>query len=125
MAANGCNGRTRVLNRAQKRYQPEFIKRANAVGMSDDDRMDVIDQLAENPEAGISLGGGLRKVRIARRGSGKSGGYRVLHFYRAPDMPLFLLTVFAKNEQANISRSEKADLIKLCDLIAETYGARK
>jgi hypothetical protein len=104
---------------------PEFIKRANAVGMSDDDRMDVIDQLAENPEAGISLGGGLRKVRIARRGSGKSGGYRVLHFYRAPDMPLFLLTVFAKNEQANISRSEKADLIKLCDLIAETYGARK
>jgi hypothetical protein len=104
---------------------PEFIKRANAVGMSDDDRMDVIDQLAENPEAGISLGGGLRKVRIARRGSGKSGGYRVLHFYRAADMPLFLLTVFAKNEKANISRSEKADLIKLCDLIAETYGARK
>jgi len=104
---------------------PEFIKRASAVGMSDEDRMDVIDQLAENPEAGISLGGGLRKVRIARRGSGKSGGYRVLHFYRAPDMPLFLLTVFAKNEQANISRSEKADLIKLCDLIAETYGARK
>jgi len=104
---------------------PEFIKRASAVGMSDEDRMDVIDQLAENPEAGISLGGGLRKVRIARRGSGKSGGYRVLHFYRAPDLPLFLLTVFAKNEQANISRSEKADLIKLCDLIAETYGARK
>jgi len=104
---------------------PEFIKRANAVGMSDEDRMDVIDQLAENPEAGISLGGGLRKVRIARRGSGKSGGYRVLHFYRAPDMPLFLLTVFAKNEQANISRSEKADLIKFCDLIAATYGAKK
>jgi hypothetical protein len=49
----------------------------------------------------------------------------VLHFYRAADMPLFLLTVFAKNEKANISRSEKADLIKLCDLIAETYGARK
>jgi hypothetical protein len=104
---------------------PEFIKRARAAGMSDEDRMDIIDQLAENPEAGISLGGGLRKVRIARRGSGKSGGYRVLHFYRAPDMPLFLLTVFAKNEKANISRSEKADLVKLCDLIAETYGAGK
>ncbi len=103
---------------------PEFIKRARAVGMSDEDRMDVIDQLATSPEAGISLGGGLRKVRVARRGGGKSGGYRVLHFYRAPDMPLFLLTVFAKNEKANISRSEKADLIKLCDLIAETYGAK-
>lgn len=104
---------------------PEFIKRASAVGMSNEDRRDVIDQLAANPEAGISLGGGLRKVRIARRGSGKSGGYRVLHFYRSSDMPLFLLTVFAKNERANITRSEQADLIKLCDLIAETYGARK
>lgn len=40
---------------------PEFIKRASAVGMSDEDRMDVIDQLAANPEAGISLGGGLGK----------------------------------------------------------------
>ena len=104
---------------------PEFIKRASAVGMSNEDRRDVIDQLAANPEAGISLGGGLRKVRIARRGSGKSGGYRVLHFYRSSDMPLFLLTVFAKHERANITRSEQADLIKLCDLIAETYGARK
>lgn len=104
---------------------PEFIKRASAVGMSDEDRMDVINQLAENPEAGISLGGGLRKVRVARRGGGKSGGYRVLHFYRAPDMPLFLLTVFAKNEKANVTRSEKADLIKLCDLIAETYGTKR
>mgnify|MGYP000321353378 CR=1 FL=1 len=104
---------------------PEFMKRANAVGMSDEERMDVIEQLAANPEAGISLGGGLRKVRIGRRGGGKSGGYRVLHFYRSPDLPLFLLTVFAKNEKANITRSEKADLIKLCDLIAQTYGAQK
>ena len=104
---------------------PEFIKRANAVGMSEEDRTDIITTLAENPEAGIALGGGLRKVRIARRGGGKSGGYRVLHFYQAPDMPLYLLTVFAKNEKANISRSEKADLIKLCDLIAKAYWSKK
>ncbi len=103
---------------------PEFIKRAHAIGMSNEDRLDVIDQLATNPEAGISLGGGLRKVRVARQGSGKSGGYRVLHFYRSSDMPLFLLTVFAKNEKTNISPSEKNDLIKLCDLIAKTYGAK-
>lgn len=104
---------------------PEFIKRAAHVGMTDEDRADVISTLAENPEAGVALGGGLRKVRVARRGSGKSGGYRVIHFYREPDMPLFLLTVFAKNEKANISRSEKANLIKLCDLIVETYGSQK
>ena len=65
------------------------------------------------------------RTGMARQGGGKSGGYRVLHFFRAPDMPLFLLTVFAKNEKANLSRKEQADLIKLCDLIAQTYGGGK
>ena len=54
----------------------EFIKRARAVGMSEEDRTDIITTLAENPEAGIALGGGLRKVRVARHGGGTSGGYR-------------------------------------------------
>ncbi|MBA3070166.1 MAG: addiction module toxin RelE [Hyphomonas sp.] len=104
---------------------PEFIRRAGAAGMTDEDRADLITTLAESPEAGIALGGGLRKVRVARRGGGKSGGYRVIHFYRAPDMPLFLLTVFAKNEKANITPAERDGLIELCDLIAQTYGSRK
>lgn len=101
---------------------PEFIRRANAAGMSDREREDLITYLAANPEAGIPLGGGLRKVRIAGPGGGKSGGYRVIHFYRAADVPLFLLTVFAKNEKANLSRTEPTSLIKLCDQIAQTYG---
>jgi len=66
----------------------------------------------------------LLKVRIARRGGGKSGGYRVLHFCRAPNMPLFLLMVFTKNEKANLTPSERTDLIKPCDLIADTYGGK-
>lgn len=104
---------------------PEFIRRANDIGLTDKDREDLVTYLAQNPEAGVSLGGGLRKVRVARPGGGKSGGYRVLHFFRTPDMPLFLLTVFAKNEKANISRKEQEQLIKLCDLIAQTYGSGK
>jgi len=80
-----------------------------------------INTLAANPEAGVSLGGGLRKVRIARKGGGKSGGYRVLHFYREERIPLFLLTAFAKNERANITPKEQAELIALCGLIAAAY----
>ena len=68
---------------------PEFIRRAKHIGMTEADRADVISTLAAHPEAGVSLGGGLRKVRIARKGSGKSGGYRVLHFYREEGIPLF------------------------------------
>ena len=104
---------------------PEFLRRAAAVGMSEDERMAVVSLLAEDPECGIALGGGLRKVRIARPGGGKSGGYRVLHFSRHGDMPVFILTVFAKNERANISRAERADLIELCDAIADAYGRPK
>ncbi len=43
--------------------------------------MGIVTFLAANPEAGVSLGGGLRKVRIAREGGGKSGGYRTLYVF--------------------------------------------
>jgi hypothetical protein len=101
---------------------PEFVRRSRAAGMTDDEREQLIALLAADPEAGISLGGGLRKLRFARSGGGKSGGYRVIHFYQRRDMPLFLLTVFGKNEQANISAAEQNALVKLCDLIAQSYG---
>lgn len=104
---------------------PEYLKRADMAGMSTQDRHDLVTLLASNPDAGVSLGGGLRKVRFARPGGGKSGGYRVLYFYRTTSLPLFLLSVFAKNEKANISKTEKTDLIELCDLIAQTYEKKK
>lgn len=44
---------------------PEFQRRAKAV-MSDSEREAAIVWIAENPDAGVSLGGGLRKVRIPR-----------------------------------------------------------
>jgi hypothetical protein len=54
-----------------------FLKRAKAI-MYDEEREHIVAFLAANPEAGTPLGGGLRKVRIARAGGGKSGGYRTL-----------------------------------------------
>ena len=47
---------------------PEFQRRAMAI-MSDQEREAAIDFIAANPEAGVSLGGGLRKVRIPREGA--------------------------------------------------------
>ena len=52
-----------------------FLKRAKAI-MLDDERAGIVSFLAANPKAGISLGGGLRKVRVPRSGGGKSGGGR-------------------------------------------------
>lgn len=43
--------------------------------MSDAERSALVDYIAANPEAGVALGGGLRKVRIPREG----GGYRSIY----------------------------------------------
>lgn len=102
---------------------PEFMRRAKVAGLSDDVRTRLIDLLAADPKSGTELGGGLWKLRVARSGGGKSGGYRVVYFFRIEALPVFLLTVFAKNERANISAREQADLVALCDLIAREYGS--
>lgn len=90
--------------------------------MTDDERTGVVDFIAGNPDAGISLGGGLRKVRIAREGGGKSGGYRTIYVFGGLEMPIFLLTVFAKNEKDNLSKSEQAELVAMSKALVARYG---
>ena len=78
---------------------PEFRARARKV-LSKQERSSIVNYLAYHPEAGrIMKGtGGVRKLRWAVQGKGKSGGVRVIYFFRNPKIPIFLLTVFAKGE---------------------------
>ena len=103
---------------------PEFLRRAKTI-MSDKERAALVDTIAANPEAGVSLGGGLRKVRIAREGGGKSGGYRTIYVFGGAAMPIFLVTVFAKNEKDNLGRAEQAELVALSKALIDHYGARQ
>jgi hypothetical protein len=98
-----------------------FVKRAKAI-MSDEERATIVDFVAANPESGIALGGGLRKVRFARSGSGKSGGYRIIYVFGGETVPVFLVTVFAKNEKDNLSKAELADVVQLSKTLLATYG---
>lgn len=92
--------------------------------MSEADRTALVSFPAANPEAGISLGGGLRKVRIAGEGSGKNGGYRTVYVFGGTHMPNFLLTVFAKNEKDNLTPTEPAAAVALGKQLLANYGAR-
>jgi hypothetical protein len=78
-----------------------FIAAARAARLSDNEIERITDHLARRPDAGhlIQGTGGARKVRFAGRGKGKSGGYRVITFYSGSDLPVSLLTVFAKGER--------------------------
>ena len=91
-----------------------FQKKANQL-LSAEERSDLIAFLSENPQSGILIQntGGIRKLRWAKSGSGKSGGIRVIYYFHSDIMPLYLLTVFGKNEKANISMKEKQMLSKL------------
>jgi hypothetical protein len=74
---------------------------------------------AERGLIDADLGGGLIKQRVARRGKGRSGGYRVIVAYRTKSRAIFLLG-FAKSERENISRDE---LVLLRELAENWLGA--
>ena len=89
--------------------------------LSDALRATVVNMVAENPEAGVPLGGGVRKVRVARLGRGKSVGARVVFLFAGEDIPVFLLTLFAKNEKANLSNMDLTALIATAKELAADY----
>jgi len=60
--------------------------------------------LVARPDAGALIpgSGGLRKLRWAAPGRGKSGGYRVIYYWQDHLGQIWLLTIYAKNEAENI-----------------------
>ncbi len=75
-------------------------------------RDDALAKAIRQAEAGLidaQLGGGLIKLRIARPGAGKSGGYRTLIAYQAKSRAVFLFG-FAKNERENIDTDQLDEL---------------
>lgn len=86
----------------------EFLIRSSKL-MSDEQRARLVEMLARDPECGEILQGtgGVRKVRIALPGRGKSGGARVIYYFHSERLPVFALTVFAKNERANLTPAER------------------
>ena len=75
------------------------------------------DHLIERPDAGavIRHSGGIRKVRWAAGGKGKSGGVRVIYYWAKSDDQIFLLTIYGKNEQETLSADELRRIVKLIE----------
>lgn len=70
-----------------------------------DDQYALLQQaLVERPEQGplVPGSGGVRKVRWAQSGRGKSGGIRVIYYARIREGVIWMLTIYAKNEEENI-----------------------
>lgn len=101
---------------------PEYIRRAEKL-LSDGERLDIVNYLAAHPKAGDLMEGtgGVRKLRWGRGTQGKSGGVRVIYYFHSDAMPMYLLTLFAKNERANLSMAERNELAGLVGLLVQIW----
>ena len=99
-----------------------YLRAAKGAKMSEDEMTAAVDLVATDPEVGDVMQGtgGVRKVRLAGRGKGKSGGYRIVYFFGGGDIPIFLLTVFGKGEKANLTQGERNALRQMTKLLKES-----
>jgi putative transcriptional regulator len=65
--------------------------------------------------------GGFRKLRVGRRGIGKSGGARVIYILRNEACPVFLISAYAKSEKSNLSQKERNELARRAEEIFAKY----
>jgi hypothetical protein len=85
-----------------------FVRFARSERIDDESLSEAIRRAARGL-IDADLGGGLIKQRVARRGRGRSGGYRMIVAYRVKERAVFLYA-FAKNERENIEPDELEDL---------------
>ena len=76
--------------------------------------LQLVQSLKEQPIQGIPLGNNCFKIRIsiASKGKGKSGGGRIITYVHLVQNSVYLLTIFDKSEEENISDKELAEVLK-------------
>ncbi|MYC12763.1 MAG: addiction module toxin RelE [Gemmatimonadetes bacterium] len=100
---------------------PEYMRQAKRL-LSENDGQELINYLAEYPQAGIIMRGtgGIRKLRWSRTGTGKRGGVRVIYYYHNEQIPIYLLTLYSKGVKDDLTSSERRALRELVQTLIET-----
>jgi hypothetical protein len=103
-----------------------FTRRADKL-LTAEERKEVIDCLAAHPLDGEEIvgTGGVRKVRFAARGKGKSGGVRVIYYYYDDSIPLFALLIYGKDEQDDLTPEQSRMVATLAETIKASRKRRK
>jgi hypothetical protein len=87
---------------------PTFIRRAEKL-LDEAELSELITHLASHPLEGDEIvgTGGVRKLRFAAMGKGKSGGVRVIYYFYDQDIPIYALLIYGKNERADLTPDQR------------------
>lgn len=101
---------------------PSFLSQVGGV-IKTDERDELIDFLAKQPEAGeeITGTGGVRKLRWRGMGKGKRGGLRIIYYFYNETAPVFLLTVYGKGVQEDLTPEQKKKMTALAKILKAEY----
>lgn len=86
-----------------------FSRQIKVLGVSAEERAAIYDAYASNPAYGkvVKRTGGIRKGRVAKDATGKSGGYRVFSFYADDLNPVFLLWIIDKSADDTLTEAQE------------------
>lgn len=92
-----------------------FTARLDKLAVSETERGAIYDAYAADPSFGavVRRTGGLRKGRVAKDETGKSGGYRVFSFFASEANPVFLLWVIDKTKDDTLTKEQEAAFKRL------------
>ena len=99
---------------------------AQIIGLvSDETFQEFQNELAAQPDKGDMMPGcgGVRKVRMAAKGKGKSGGARVIYLHIPDRDRIYLLLLFTKGEAANLSAAGKKAVRELAENIKKRLSS--
>jgi hypothetical protein len=91
--------------------------------VTDEEYADFQQILVRSPSKGVLLQGcgGVRKVRMAAKGKGTSGGARILYLYLPNRNLIYLLYLFTKGEAENISAAGKKAVREFAEQIKNEH----
>lgn len=106
---------------------PAYLTSAKEEGISSEELSRIASFIAANPDAGnIMKGtGGARKVRFPTEQKGKRGGYRIITFFVHENIPVFLLDIYSKSSQENLSKSDRNELKQILTELVHEYRKEK
>jgi mRNA-degrading endonuclease RelE of RelBE toxin-antitoxin system len=126
MAAN--EGNLKFIPFTARGYSIQFVfsrsfeKESRRI-FSPDEMTGLMNYLAAYPNEGDRIPGtnGLRKMRWKAKGSGKRGGARVIYYFRDLNMPLIILSVYAKSERCNLTKRQLAEVERRVEMMIDIF----